>query len=86
MFEWDLIDVWRIFNPELKRYHWRRRKPEIKCRLDYFLTSSSIVNKTEKACIFYPGFWTNHSLITLSIQLHTEKRGPGFWKLNVSLL
>ena len=62
MFEWDLIDVWRIFNPELKRYHWRCRKPEIKCRLDYFLTSSSIVNKTEKACIFYPGFWTNHSL------------------------
>ena len=85
MSECDLIDVWRIFNPEFKRYTWRRRKPEIKCRLDYFLTSSSIVNKTEKTCI-YPGFRTDHSLITISIQLHNEKRGPGFWKLNVSLL
>ena len=48
MSECDFIDVWRIFNPELKRNTWRRRKPEIKCRLDYFLASSSIVNKTEK--------------------------------------
>ena len=34
----------------------------------------------------YPGFRSDHSLITMSIQLHNEKRGRGFWKLNVSLL
>ena len=85
MSECDFIDVWRIFNPELKRNTWRRRKPEIKCRLDYFLASSSIVNKTENTCI-YPGFRTDHSLITMPIQLHNEKRGRGFWKLNVFLL
>ena len=32
----DLIDIWRCFNPEAKRFTWRRRKPDIHCRLDIF--------------------------------------------------
>ena len=33
-----------------------------------------------------PGFKTDHSLITLSLSLHSNPRGNGFWKLNTSLL
>ena len=33
-----------------------------------------------------PGFKTDHSMIILKISLHSNPRGPGFWKLNTSLL
>ena len=32
------------------------------------------------------GFKTDHSLITISAALHSNQRGPGYWKLNTSFL
>ena len=32
----ELCDVWRIVNPDCKRYTWRQRQPEIPCTLDFF--------------------------------------------------
>ena len=43
------------------------------------------MNMSENATIT-PGFRTDHSLISLKLQLHDQKRVPGFWKLNTSLL
>ena len=34
----DLIDVWRIKNPEQGRFTWRQKNPEIHCRLDFFFS------------------------------------------------
>ena len=72
-------------NPDGCRYTWRRQKPEIHCRLDFFLVSQSltcnITNSDILAC-----FKTDHSLITIKLSLHLNRRGPGFWKLNMSLL
>jgi len=36
-----LSDVWRIINPEARRYTWRQNQPVIHCRLDFFLASES---------------------------------------------
>ena len=47
--------------------------------------SSHLVNIVKKADI-HPGFRTDHSIITLDIIENNQKRGPGFWKLNTSLL
>ena len=58
----DLIDIWRILNPDAKRFTWRRRKADTHCRLDFFLTSSSLSTTITKADIL-PGFKTDHSLI-----------------------
>ena len=81
----DLSDIWRILNPEAKRYTWRQRLSDIHCRLDFFLVSqTSICNITQADII--PGFKTDHSMITLSLSLHSNPRGNGFWKLNTSLL
>ena len=33
-----------------------------------------------------PGYKTDHSMITLRLLLHSNPRGPGFWKLNTSFL
>ena len=34
-----LIDIWRLFNPEARRYTWRQNQLVIHCRLDFFLVS-----------------------------------------------
>ena len=81
----ELSDAWRILNPEATRYTWRQRQPDIHCRLDFFLVSqASICNITQADII--PGFKTDHSMITLSLSLHSNPRGKGFWKLNTSFL
>jgi len=81
----DLVDAWRILNPEERRYTWRQTQPTVHCRLDFFLTSQSLLGSITSANIL-PGFKTDHSMITLNISLHSNPRGPGFWKLNTSLL
>ena len=81
----DLIDIWRTLHPNNRRYTWHRRKPEIHCRLDFFLISSSIVCDTNLADIL-PGYKTDHSMIQLTIVLHHNPRGRGLWRLNTSLL
>ena len=81
----DLVDAWRILNQEARRYTWRRSRPEIHCRLDFFLVSQSLLDIVSSADIL-PGFKTDHSLITLNISLHSNPRGRGFWKLITSLL
>jgi len=32
----DLIDAWRIINPDSRKYTWRWRRPEISCRPDIY--------------------------------------------------
>ena len=47
----DLIDVWRTLNPDSKRFTLRRTKPEVHCRLDYFMISSSLTTAITNADI-----------------------------------
>ena len=81
----DLIDVWRTLNPDGKRFTWRRTKPEVHCRLDYFMISSSLITAITNAEIL-PGYRTDHPLITIHLAGNNNPRGPGFWKLNTSFL
>ena len=83
----DLVDVWRVLNPELFKFTWRQRKPEVYCRLDFFLVSQGILCKIHviEADII-SGYKTDHSMIILEISLHSNTRGRGFWKLNTSFI
>ena len=83
--ELNLTDIWRTLNADKHRYTWRRKKPEIQCRLDFFLISSDLICDINLADIV-PGYKTDHSMILLKIALHYNPRGRGFWKLNTSLL
>ncbi|CAH3122327.1 unnamed protein product, partial [Porites lobata] len=67
------------------RFIWRRSKPEIHCRLDFFLTSNSLSSAITTA-VFLLRYKTDHSLITLHLANNTNPRGPGFCKLNTSFL
>ena len=81
----DLVDAWRTINPDSHKYTWRRRKPEILCRLDFFLVSHCLMCTVTSANIS-AGYETDHSLIDIKIALHSNLRGPGYWKLNTSFL
>jgi len=68
----DLVDAWRILYPEERRYTWRQTKPNVYCRLDFFLISQSLLGSTTSANIL-PGFKTDHSMISLKIIISSFK-------------
>ena len=81
----DLIDIWRVFNPDAKRFTWRRKKPKIHCRLDFFPDRRRLSPAVTKADIL-AGYKTDRSLLTLHAANSNNPRSPGFWKLNTSFL
>ena len=84
--EYDLVDIWRLQHPNIKKYTWHSsKKPRISSRLDYFLISTCFANTTKKSQI-KAGYRTDHSTILLSIDFVNRKKGPGMFKLNNSLL
>ena len=54
-------------------------------RFNVDLTSQRVIGDVTNADIV-PGYKTDHSMITLDLSLHTNRRGPGLWKLNTSFL
>ena len=82
----DLIDIWRIRNPDVKRFTWRQKNPTIQRRLDFWLISSSIQEEVENVDIT-PAIRTDHSAIIMHINgIEETGRGPSFWKFNSSRL
>ena len=80
-----MTDIWRDLNLEVKKYTWRRNRPEVHCRLDFFLVSLSIAGRVSNADILL-AYKTDHSLCKIDINYHSNPKGPGFWKLNSALL
>jgi exonuclease III len=88
MDEFDLVDIWRIRNPDTRRYTWRQRTKAgiVHSRLDFFLVSLELSYSVRKSEIDI-GICSDHSIINISLNENTgESRGKSFWKLNVSLL
>ena len=82
----NLIDIWRLQNPDTRRYTFRQRKPLIQTRLDYFYISKELEDYIFKSDII-PSVWSDHSCITLYVKYLPEtQRGKGHWKFNSSLL
>jgi len=86
MEEYDLVDIWRKNNPKIFNYTWKSyKKPFVYCRLDFFLISFSLCSISKKN-IISPGFRSDHNIVNTSIMFEPEPRGPGFWKMNCSLM
>ena len=84
--EEGMWDVWRIRNPEGKRFTWVKSRPVISwSRLDYFLISENLVAKTLDSDIM-PCIHTDHSAVKLEVNISDNKRGPGSWKINDNFL
>lgn len=82
----DLVDVWRLRNPEIFQSTFVRTKPHILMeRIDYILISSYLVQNVMDAHIL-PSFFSDHALLNLRIVSGFPPPGKGYWKMNVSLL
>ena len=83
-YSFNLVDVWRHYNPNDRKYTWLRWIPFKAGRLDMFFVSEDLVHNLFDIDIT-PGYRTDHSAITMSIK-RKHKRGCGLWKINISHL
>ena len=86
MLTFDLIDIWRVRNPDKREFTWRRYRPNlIQSRLDYFLTSDCLQADIQDV-FSEPCSLTDHSAVHLHLGWEEIERGPSYWKFNDSLL
>ena len=82
----NIVDIWRILNPEVRRYTWRQCNPIRQSRLDYFFVSVHLMYNIRDVDIL-PSYKSDHSLVKIILKnSEAHPRGPGFWKFNNSLL
>ena len=84
---YNLTDAWRSLNKDKQCFTWRTKSFRIQCRLDFFLVSQELIQSTKKCEIVYAPE-SDHSAVSLVLQSNhlNQKRGPGFWKFNTTLL
>ena len=86
MSNYDLVDIWRVRNPTLRQFTWRRKAPLQMSRLDFFLISNDLqfgVDSCENLCPLS----SDHSPVKLKLRTDlVDDRGRGYWKFNSSLL
>ena len=58
----NLHDIWRVKNPELKSYTWSQKSPFIFCRLENWLISDALLDMVKDVDIV-PSIKTDHSAI-----------------------
>ena len=87
MREQNLIDIWRMQHQEVIEYTWRRNhKARYGSRLDMILISQDMLSATTFSDI-EAGYCSDHSFPYIMYEYQAEqKRGPGLWRLNISLL
>ena len=82
----NMVDVWRTSHPYDRVYTWYRTNPKvIMTRLDY-LFASSLLNSIMDSSGIDPISFSDHSLVWMKLSCASGTKGPGFWKLNTSLL
>ena len=82
----SLTDIWRDMHPDIKQLTWHsHHKPLIFCRLDYVLISKKLRNSVV-SCKHNIRYKSNLSKVSLNIDIINLTRGPGYFKLNNSLL
>ena len=86
MSNFELVDIWRVRNPTLRQFTWRRKTPLQMSRLDFFFISNDLqfgVKSCENLCPLS----SDHSPVKLKLQTDSaDYRGRGYWKFNCSLL
>jgi len=83
--EFGLVDSLRVKNPNRKFYTYESKVLKMKSRIDYFLITKSwghLVSVADIKISIAP----DHRAVRLGITMAINKRGPGLWKFNNSLL
>ena len=81
----DLCDIWRVRNPETKRFTWHRPVSMRASRIDMFLIPVGYSDLVTDCAINY-GIQSDHSIVELTLKIDNYQRGAGIWKLNNKIL
>ena len=66
MSEIDLCDIYRVRNPDSRRFTWRRKSPFKQRRLDFFLVYDCLQDNIESVEII-PSVGTDHSCLLMKL-------------------
>lgn len=82
----DLIDVWRKLNPHAIGFTFIDPSNRgFDSRIDYLFMSGDIYKQT-RSCSIIPAPVPDHNAVISNTCLQKNKRGTGYWKMNVSVL
>ena len=85
-FSYDLIDIWRIRNPDSTLLTWRQKKPPTQRPLDFGLINDFCEDEVKETSI-KTAIKTDHSAIIIFFNsLDEPRRGPSYWKFISSLI
>ena len=77
----EVVDIFRLKNPNLKRYTYMRKRPfPHGRRLDYFIVTTPLLNSIISAQIGTKVI-SDHAPATMKISNNSKKPGNGFFKL-----
>lgn len=84
--EHEVVDIWRTMHPDKNGYTWRKLNlSPCFSRLDYFFCLQNLLQLVDTIEV-KPGLLTDHSIVQITLVFNPQKRGPGYWKFNNSLL
>ena len=83
--EHSLLDAFRYFNVNKRKYTWKKRQPVKQARLDYCLISRNLSDLTAN-CYIIPGYRSDHAIVKLDLLINKFKKGKGIWKFNINWL
>ena len=85
MDKFNLVDIWRMDHPNVRKYTRHQKNPVALSRLDYIFVSSDLINSVNSSNII-SGISSDHSIVAAKISKDVSARGRGYWKLNCHFL
>ena len=84
--QFNVIGIWRYKNPNKAEYSLESNKKDISSsHIDYIFLTKNLSFRTENYCIRFSPI-SDHKSIIVNIKCLDDKRGPNYWKFNVSYL
>ena len=81
----NLIDIFRVRNPNLKKFSYEKKTPKLYRRLDFFIISGELDNAVTVSDIEI-SWGSDHSPVVIGLSgLVENTKGPSLWKFNSSL-
>ena len=85
LLEFDLVDCWREGHTKERKYTWLKKTPLKQARLDFFLSSGPLFSSLDDSKIS-PGYRSDYSLISITVDINKSTAGHSYCKFNNSLL
>ena len=80
----NLLDIWRIRNPDKRRYTWKQKKPVVQGRLDYWLISDDFQDDVDSADIILSIKTDDAAIVLYMNSIEKQPPGPSYWNFNSS--